>query len=109
MYPQARTTELITEVLSSETIVYDTTNHRVHCLNETASLIWRHCDGQTSVEEMARQLSDTLGVPVKLDVVRLGLLDLQERHLLLEASPTTGDMSRRELSKRLAAVGSTLV
>ena len=57
MYPIARTTDLTIEALPSETVVYDTTNHRVHCLNEMAGLIWRHCDANSSVEQIAGRLS----------------------------------------------------
>ncbi len=109
MHPVARTTELIVEALPSETIVYDTTNHRVHCLNETASLIWRHCDGQTSVEQIANHLSRRLRAPADEDVVRLGLRELNDRGLLVGDPGETTTESRRELSKRLALVGGAFV
>ena len=109
MHPVARTTELIVEALPTETIVYDTTNHRVHCLNETASLIWQHCDGQTSVEQIANRLSRRLRAPADEDVVRLGLHELNDRGLLAGDPGETTTESRRELSRRLALVGGAFV
>jgi len=105
VYPLARKTELIVEALPSETIVYDTTHHRVHCLNKTASLIWRHCDGQTSVHQIAHQLSQTLRAPADVDVVRLGLRELHNCGLLVRESADTTAVSRRDLSKHLSILG----
>lgn len=111
MYPIARTTDLTIEALPSETVVYDTTNHRVHCLNEMAGLIWRHCDGKSSVEQIAGRLSEDLKLPVDLDVVKLGLQELSKRHLLVPdpEGPELPPISRRDLGRRLALAGGTLV
>jgi len=54
--PLARQDRLVVQELSEEVLVYDLDRHRAHCLNRTAALIWRHCDGSTSVAEMARRL-----------------------------------------------------
>ena len=111
MYPIARTTDLTIEALPSETVVYDTTNHRVHCLNEMAGLIWRHCDGKSSVEQIAGRLSEDLKLPVDSDVVKLGLRELSKRHLLVPdpEGPELPTISRRGLGRRLALAGGTLV
>jgi hypothetical protein len=107
--PLARTKELIIEALPSETIVYDTINHRVHCLNETASLIWQHCDGQTSVEQIANRASQRLRAPADEDVVRLGLRELNDRGLLVSEPGDAPTVSRREVGKRLAVFGGAFV
>ena len=111
MYPIARTTDLTIEALPSETVVYDTTNHRVHCLNEMAGLIWRHCDGKSSVDQIAGRLSEDLKLPVDSDVVKLGLRELSKRHLLVPdpEGPELPTISRRGLGRRLALAGGTLV
>lgn len=109
MYPLAKATGLISEELLSETIVYDTMRHRAHCLNQTARLIMQHCDGQTSIEEIARVLSQTLGMPADSDFVRRGLRELDNCGLLVGASADPDVISRRELTKRLAALGGAFV
>src|SRR6266545_1209147 len=97
MYPLARTTELIIEELGSETIVYDTTRHRAHCLNQTAAFIWRQCDGETTLEEVAHRLSTMTGLPPDEDIVRLALRSLKNRGLLSNNPDGTPAASRREL------------
>jgi len=54
MKPRARKDDLLIQDLPEETLVYDVVRHRAHCLNRTAALVWRHCDGKTSVEKLAR-------------------------------------------------------
>ena len=44
------------QALPNEVLVYDLERHRAHCLNQTAALIWKHCDRQTSMVEMIRIL-----------------------------------------------------
>jgi hypothetical protein len=102
---------LTIEALPSETVVYDTTNHRVHCLNEMAGLIWRQCDGESSVEQIAGRLSEDLKLRVDSDVVKLGLRELSKRHLLVPdpEDPELPTISRRGLGRRLALAGGTLV
>jgi Coenzyme PQQ synthesis protein D (PqqD) len=108
MNPLARTADLIVEALASETIVYDTRRNRVHCLNETSTFIWRYCDGQTSVTQIAEKLSERLGEAANPDVVRFGLRRLKSCGLLEEAATEETMVSRRELTKRLALLGGTV-
>ena len=57
MLPKARQERLTTQVLPDETLVYDHERHKAHCLNVTAALVWRHCDGHTSLDELARRVA----------------------------------------------------
>ncbi|MBI3989058.1 MAG: PqqD family peptide modification chaperone [candidate division NC10 bacterium] len=93
--------------LPDEILVYDLTRHRAHCLNQTAALVWRHCDGQTTVAEMATLLQNELNIPADEAVVWLALDRLGKAHLLKErmTPPTTARYSRREFVRRLALVG----
>ena len=56
MKPHARKEGLVVKELPDELLVYDLERHRAHCLNPTAALVWKHSDGQTSVEEIATLL-----------------------------------------------------
>src|SRR6516225_4369959 len=53
LLPHRREKELLIEQLPGETVIYDTSNQKAHCLNPVASLVWQHCDGRTCVEELA--------------------------------------------------------
>jgi hypothetical protein len=106
--PKARADGLVVQELMDEVVVYDLARHRSHCLNQTAALILRHCDGSTSVAEMARRLQQEAGVPVDEEAVWLGLSRLSRAHLLQEKvhAPVSGDRAtRRTILRRLAAVG----
>lgn len=106
--PQARKSELIVEELPDETLVYDLKRHRAYCLNRTAALVWRHCDGKTSVEHLSRLLEKDLNIPADEEIVWLALARLQRARLL--SGPVTKPegwlrYSRRELARRLGLVG----
>ena len=108
MVPRAREDRLVVRELPDEVLVYDLDRHKAHCLNRTAALVWRHCDGQTTVAEMARLLQKEWNAPVDEAVVRLALDRLGRAHLLRErVSPPPGParLSRREVMRRLALVG----
>jgi hypothetical protein len=103
------------QALPDEVLVYDLERHKAHCLNHTAALVWKHCDGQTSVTEMVRMVEGEMQTPVPEDVVWLALQQLGKAHLLAEQirTPAGGKwMSRREVIRRLgwgAAVALPLV
>ena len=54
--PRARTDNLVIRELDDETLVYDTARDEAHCLNRTAALVWKLCDGQTTAMQAARSL-----------------------------------------------------
>jgi hypothetical protein len=102
--PRARTEGLLVEELPHEMLVYDTERRKAHCLNPTAALVWKHCDGRTTVQEMARRLAKTLDVGVNEDVVWCALNQLEKDHLLEEKIEWPADVeriSRRTLIRRI--------
>jgi len=104
LLPLARRERLLIEKLSDEVLVYDLDRKKAHCLNQTAALIWNHCDGQTSLEEMAVVLQEQSEVKVDHDVVWYGLDQLRRARLVEEsvAMPNGATkVSRRELIRRL--------
>jgi Coenzyme PQQ synthesis protein D (PqqD) len=113
--PCVRADGLVVHALTDEVLVYDLERHKAHCLNHTAALIWKHCNGQTSVSEMVRMLEGEMQTPVPEDVVWLALQQLRKARLLAEQTHTPGrgkGMSRREVMRRLgwgAAVALPLV
>ena len=98
LMPRARQDELVVEEIQDETLVYDLERHKARCLNRTAALVWRHCDGQTSVAEVAATLEEQLGTPSDETVVWMALDRLNSAHLLSE--PVTLPKDRANYSRR---------
>ncbi len=100
--PLARKDELIVQELPDELLVYDLVRHKAHCLNKASAFVWKHCDGQTTVEQTARLLERELSQLVDDDVVWLALSQLRKFHLLDESSREilTVKVSRRDLVRK---------
>ncbi len=99
--------DLMVEELQDETLVYDLKRHKAHCLNRTAALVWRHCDGQTSVADVAALLEEQLATPADEAVVWMALDRLGRAHLLREPVTLSADRaqySRREVLRTLQPV-----
>ena len=100
--PLARTEQLVVRELPDELLVYDLDRHKAHCLNRASALVWQHCDGKTTVSEMARLLERELATLVEDDVVWLALSQLRRFHLLEEESRTIlgRKVTRRDLVRK---------
>ena len=108
LMPRARTKDLVIEELPDETLVYDLKRHKAHYLNRTAALVWRHCDGRTTLPEMAAILEEELDLPRDEEIFRLALDRLRKAKLLDGETNVPGEAtrhSRRELVRKLAVVG----
>lgn len=103
--PHARSAGLLFSPLNAELVVYDTERDQAHSLNRVTSLIWQHCDGQTSVRQLAELLAQELQAPVDDQVVWLALQQLDRSHLLQTpvALPAV-KISRRVLARRIGLV-----
>jgi Coenzyme PQQ synthesis protein D (PqqD) len=102
----ARQDDLVIQNLSDEVMVYDLNHHKAHCLNKTAAFVWQHCDGETSVDELARLLRRETGSPADEEVIWYALDKLGQANLLAErlTPPTKDGMSRRRMIRRLGAL-----
>src|ERR1700735_931580 len=92
--PRARRDGLLEETLGEELLLYDQDNHTAHCLSPIAACVWRHCDGERDVTELAG-LADT-----SKNLIADALQELHEKNLL-DAEPasmqnTVPGVSRRE-------------
>ena len=99
--PRTRTDNLVIRELDDETLVFDMERDEAHCLNQTAALVWKHCDGRTTVEQAAHSLQSKLEVPVGADVVWLAVKQLQHFHLV-ESTAKAPSVSRRNLVLKYA-------
>lgn len=107
MRPRALRTGLLVQTVGDQQVVYDQKRQRLHVLNRTTSLVWRHCDGQRTLPDLVELVGRELDAPVDESVVVLALEQLAEARLLEGAAATasgTESLSRREMLQRAAAV-----
>lgn len=102
--PKARHEQLIVKELPDELLIYDLQSDKAHCLNETAALVWKNCDGHKTVEQLRELMEENAGSPVPEEMVWLALDQLEAFRLLDEAAlkPVQfAGMSRRDMVRRV--------
>jgi hypothetical protein len=99
--PRARTSRLVTRDLGDELLIYDLERHKAYCLNRVAMQVYRLCDGETTIPDMALRIGNALGMPVDERAVRLGLVRLERAHLLDRPVAQILHVSRREMLSTL--------
>jgi hypothetical protein len=107
--------QLVVEDLGTELMIYDQKRNRAFCLNEKAAFVWQHCDGKTTLLEIAGKLAQSSGETTDEKVVQFALQNLFQDGLL---EPTTFEplvavgMTRRQVMQMIgvrAAVALPLV
>lgn len=104
MRPAARTDGLVVRTVGGETLVYDTRSHRAHCLNRTASDVFRLCDGTRTAREIGAALAGLEAAGEDVGTVDQALSLLAAADLLRDApppDPATERPSRREALRRV--------
>jgi hypothetical protein len=99
----------VTRNLGDELLVYDLERHKAYCLNRMAMQVFRHCDGKTTIPDLARRIGDALGMPVNEQVIRLSLARLEKAHLLDGSVGPTILSSRREMFRTLGKAAVVVV
>lgn len=102
--PRARQSALVVQELAEDLLVYDQDRFKAHCLNRTAALVWKHCDGQKSPKEIALALENEVGSPVAEEMVWLALGQLEKSRLLagtVMLPEEQAGISRREVIRRV--------
>ena len=105
MLPKARVEGLLLEEAEDELLVYDQERDKCHCLNRTAAIVFRHCDGETTLGQMVVLLEKDLDILVNEDMVELALDRLEKARLLeteLEGGPR---YTRRQVMQKMALGG----
>lgn len=81
-----RRSDVTVHELDDEALIYDATTADTHRLNTTALFIWRQCDGQQGVQQIAQRLAEVYDVPferARKHVERV-LSELQNKRLTEE-------------------------
>ncbi len=99
--PEARTEGIVTQEMPDEVLVYDLVSNKAHCLNSTAGMIWKSCDGRSTTAEIRAVVEKETGKSVSDDVILLAVDQLRSTNLLVsnEVIEQSG-LNRRELIKR---------
>jgi hypothetical protein len=112
LLPRMRVNGLVVDDLPDEVLVYDLERHDAHCLNRSAALVWRCCDGGSSSSEIARRLTAELDVEFSEDLVLVALNQLEKLNLLERQSETPAHfavLSRRQMVRRLGLAAAVAV
>lgn len=56
---------ILTREVDGELLLLDTTTDQIHQLNQTASRIWRLCDGSATIETIAKALTKEFDVSLE--------------------------------------------
>ncbi|NCQ92930.1 MAG: PqqD family protein [Microcystis aeruginosa LG13-03] len=113
MIPVARTEKLLIQEVGNELIVYDQENNASHCLNPMAARVWHYCDGNNTINDIAKLLEKELNIAKDSDVDIRGLVYLTleelERYNLIKdyvKQPIgASGISRRKVVKMATLVG----
>lgn len=108
MMPKARQEGLLVQEVGDELAVYDQERHRAHRLNHSAAVVWRHCDGQRSVDDLTAVLQKEMNPVADHELVLLALDQLNNAHLLetpLARSTEETRLSRRAIVRKVGLVG----
>lgn len=105
-YPQKITT-LSTEAVGDGLAVLDGERKQPYVLNATSALVFQHCDGQTSPEQLAEILRQkfTLRQAEAEQLTRLALEELEAANLLQPAPIHPAMFSRRQALTTFATLG----
>lgn len=102
--PLARKAELVEQDLKGELLIYDLSINKAYCLNETSKMIFRSCDGNSSVSDISRKLSKQLNQTVTEDLVWLAVDQFKTDNLLAENNEIEIDfkgLSRRQVIRKV--------
>ncbi len=102
--PLSRKDEIVVQELNGEVLIYDLRTNKAFCLNETSSLVWEACDGNTSVSDISRSISRKLNAPANDDLVWFALDQLKKEKLIANSDEVISDfegMSRREVIRKV--------
>ncbi|MFN2201562.1 MAG: PqqD family protein [Caldilineaceae bacterium] len=98
------------QFFDDEIILYDLEREKFFGLNQTATEIWKECDGSKTVGEVAAPLARRNGISQEAaeDLVWLGINDFDRHHLLKRSSSNSPfvqhHLSRRDLLRRVSAI-----
>ena len=98
----ARKNGLVVQEMPDEVLIYDLNSNKAHCLNNSAALVWRSCNGTNSITDIVREFENSGSGTVTEDFVWLAIDQLNEKNLLEGNPPVKFEgHSRRQAIKAI--------
>lgn len=98
----ARQNGIVVQEMPDEVLVYDLDSNKAHCLNQSAALVWKSCNGSNSVTDIVKQFESNGAGKVTEDFVWLAIDQLNENGLLQhDVAPRFQGQSRRQVLKTI--------
>lgn len=101
--PVSRQSDILTQDLENELLIYDLQINKAYCLNQTSAMVFQLSDGVRTVSEISELMSRKLGILFSEEFVWLALQDLEKENLLRKSEEMTDylvSLSRREMVKK---------
>jgi len=83
--------------VDDELVIYDEQNHKVFHLNKAAAIVWEHCDGASSLDDLAHTLASHSELPASVDLAGLALQELRDADLI---EGSFASVAGREVARR---------
>jgi hypothetical protein len=90
--------------LEAEILIYDLEINKAFCLNPSAAIVWKHCNGKSTFAEVINDFNETFSQKITESFVWLTLESLKKENLLMnrdEVEPRFNGMSRREVIRKV--------
>lgn len=104
--PRALQDGVLATDLGDEVVLYDSKQHRGHCLNKSAAVVWRNLDGQKSMSDVVARLRQEIDASADENAVWVAVAELQQAELLEGAVKVPGGVVSR---RKLLAAGAVVV
>ncbi len=105
-----RSNDVVWEELDGEAVLVSTTKQKTWALNAAASVIWKCCDGQISIEEIARRVAAACGREVgsvKREILEF-CRELERKGLISISTMNLKTLSNQSLVANLSVAGFSL-
>lgn len=102
--PKSRQDKIVVQEIKNELLIYDLSLNRAYCLNETSALVWQSCNGNKTIDQISKELSQKLKTNISEDFVWLGLDRLKKENLLVngeELPLNCNGLTRREVARKI--------
>lgn len=105
--PKARNENIVVQKLENEVFIYDLKKNQAFCLNNKLSIIWNHCNGVSSFEDVMRDFSINHNLKIDKDYIWFALQKLSEKELL-QTDFCAARISRRDVIFKYGLASVTL-
>ncbi len=100
--PVSRKDNLVIQELEKELLIYDLSENKAFCLNQTSALVWQACDGTNNIAQISKFVGEKLNLPANEDLVWFAIDQLRKEKLIDNELPNHFEgIGRREVIKRV--------